>query len=170
MGTFDANGAAPNFAGSVRLDVQPGSAGPPDDSDVLIAASLTDVRCADTGAACGPANTAGGSDYGGELEASALLRLTDRFNDVAAGGGPDPATVVDFPFPVRVGCTPTSSKEIGASCAVATSANAVVPGVVTDGKRAIAQVGQVRVHDGGPDGLVGTAGNEVFAVQGLFVP
>src|SRR4029078_2378403 len=96
---------------------------------------------------------------------------TDRFNGVAgAGGGTEPATLVDFPFPVTVGCTATGSTSIGAACAVSTSANAVVPGAITDGKRAIAQLGQVQVRDGGPDGAAGTADNDVFAVQGLFVP
>jgi hypothetical protein len=39
-----------------------------------------------------------------------------------------------------------------------------------EGKRAVREAGQVRVFDGGPDGLAGTAGNSLFAVQGLFVP
>ena len=40
-----------------------------------------------------------------------------------------------------------------------------------DGQRAIVQLGQVHVNDGGPDGLAETAaGNEMFAVQGVFVP
>ena len=46
LGTPDSNGAGARSAGSVRLDVQVGAPGPPEDSDVRIAASLTDVRCA----------------------------------------------------------------------------------------------------------------------------
>jgi hypothetical protein len=38
------------------------------------------------------------------------------------------------------------------------------------GKRAIWELGQVRVYDGGPDGLAATADNSLFAVQGVFVP
>jgi acyl-homoserine-lactone acylase len=170
VGTPDANGAPANFVGSVRLDVQVGAAGLPDDSDVLISAALSDVRCAVAGAACGGANANGDSDYAGELEASTVLRLTDRFNDVSAGGGSDAATVLDFPFPVKVACAATGSDTTGGACAVSTSVNAVVPGAVTDGKRAIAQLGQIRVHDGGPDGQAATADNDLFAVQGLFVP
>ena len=45
-----------------------GAPGPPDDSDVKITVGLTDVRCAGAGAACGPANARGGSDYTGQLE------------------------------------------------------------------------------------------------------
>ena len=54
--------------GFVRLGVQVGAPGPPDDSDVRITAGLTDVRCGAlrTGG-CGPANAAAGRDYTGEL-------------------------------------------------------------------------------------------------------
>ena len=54
---------------------------------------------------------------------------------------------------------------------MATTANAVLPGMVQSGKRAIWQIGQVEVLDGGSDGDVDTAaGNTVFARQGVFVP
>ena len=39
-----------------------------------------------------------------------------------------------------------------------------------DTKRAIWELGQVRVFDGGPDGDADTADNSLFAVQGVFVP
>ena len=53
----------------------------------------------------------------------------------------------------------------------ATTANAIVPGAVSDGERAIVQLGQIRVNDGGPDGLAATAdGNQKFAAQGVFIP
>ena len=40
-----------------------------------------------------------------------------------------------------------------------------------EGKRAIWQLGQVQVFDGGPDGTAATpSGNTLFAVQGVFVP
>ena len=45
VGTPDANGAAANSEGSMTLDVQVGVPGAPDDSDVTIVASITDVRC-----------------------------------------------------------------------------------------------------------------------------
>ena len=45
-----------------------------------------------------------------------------------------------------------------------------MPGAVVEGKRAIWQIGQVQVYDGGSDGLVSTAPNTLFATQGLFVP
>jgi hypothetical protein len=115
-------------------------------------------------------NAAGGHDYTGELEAIAELRVTDRYNGEAPGGGTDAATVVDFPFPVTMQCSATGTG-IGAGCGVDTTANAVVPGAVRDGQRAIVQLSQIRVNDGGPDGLVATAdGNRKFAAQGVFIP
>jgi acyl-homoserine-lactone acylase len=172
VGTPDANGAAPTSVGLVRVGVQVGQPGPPDDSDVAISASLTDLRCTpgQGTTTCGDANSGGPADYTGELEAVANIRVTDKFNDLAAGGGTDPATVVDFPFPVTFSCSGTPV-DTGGACSVNTTANAVVPGAVTDGQRAIVQLGQIRVNDGGPDGVVATAdANQQFAVQGIFIP
>jgi hypothetical protein len=42
---------------------------------------------------------------------------------------------------------------------------------VPDGKRAVWELGQVSVDDGGPDGQVSTAtGDTVFMRQGIFIP
>ncbi len=43
-------------------------------------------------------------------------------------------------------------------------------GSVQTGSRAIWELNQVQVIDGGPDGLASTAGNGVFAVPGVLVP
>ena len=70
VGTADANGAA--TAGSsapCASACRVGQPGAPDDSDVLISAALTDLRCVpgqDT-ATCGDANAVAGADYTGEL-------------------------------------------------------------------------------------------------------
>ena len=172
IGTFDANGANSNFKGSIRLSVKVGVPGPPEDSDVKIVASMTDVRCKAGNAACGAANAADGADYTGEVQGNALIRITDHWNAVAPGGGPDAATVQDIPFPVNATCAATASTAIGSTCAVNTTANAVLPGVpVKDGKRANVEIQQVQITDGGPDGVMGTpAGNTLFAVQGIFIP
>ena len=42
--------------------------------------------------------------------------------------------------------------------------------VVKDTKRAIVEIGQVQVIDGGPDGVVATTPNTLFGVQGIFIP
>ena len=53
VGTPDANGAAANSEGNVKLEVFVGVPGPPDDSDVIITSSITDVRCKAGTTACG---------------------------------------------------------------------------------------------------------------------
>ena len=46
-----------------------------------------------------------------------------------------------------------------------------IPGVVPEGKRALWEMEQVQVRDGGPDGdAASTADNELFLKQGVFVP
>ena len=45
-----------------------------------------------------------------------------------------------------------------------------MPGSAPEGRKAIWELGQVQVFDGGPDGLAATAPNTLFATQGLFVP
>jgi hypothetical protein len=170
VGTPDANGAAARFVGSVRTHSVPCSPGPPDDCEVKAIVSISDVRCTAAGSACGPANAAAGADYTGELRVDATYRMTDHFNAVAAGGGPDPATVVDITFPVSVPCAASGSTAVGGTCSINTLWNAVVPGAVKDTKRAVVEAGQTQVFDGGPDGAVATTPNTLFAVQGVFIP
>jgi len=170
VGSPDANGAAANSEGFVKLEVIVGVPGPPDDSDVNLTGSVTDVRCKAGNAACGSANAADGADYTGELQATAQIRISDHFNAVAPGGGTDPATVIDIPFPVNVPCAATASTSIGSTCTIATTANTVVPGAVKDGKRAVVEIGQLQVIDGGTDGVVATTPNTLFEVQGIFIP
>ena len=182
VGTADSNGAAANSVGSVTLGVHVGVPGPPDDSDVTITARLTDIRCQAGTVACGSANAADGADYTGELQGNGdvRIRMTDHFNALNPGGGTDPATMVDLvigqasspPFRVIANCVATASTSIGSTCAGTTTANAVLPGAVRDGKRVIVAFGQMQVMDGGPDGVVGTTtdGNTTFARQGVFVP
>jgi acetyltransferase-like isoleucine patch superfamily enzyme len=60
---------------------------------------------------------------------------------------------------------------IGSHCHVSTTANSVVPGSVAKGKKAIWEIGDVQVYDGGSDGVSSTTNdNPLFEVHGLFVP
>jgi hypothetical protein len=151
VGTPDANAQAANSVGTVLYKALAG--------DVSVDASITDVR-----------NTSDLSDYEGGLEVRSDMRVTDRMNSVSPGGDGDPATVVDFPFPVQVPCTGTASSGIGSTCSTSTTLNAVVPGAITAGKRAVWELSQVQVFDGGADGDTSTADNSLFAVQGVFAP
>ncbi len=158
--TADANGQATRFLGSVRFGTLVGDpATSADEADLKIAVQITDVRRRDDL-----------TDYLGEVEANTVLRITDRFNANAPGGGGDPATMIDIPLPVAAQCSGTADPTIGSTCAIVTTFDALVPAAVKEGKRAIWEFGQVFVSDGGADGAVATHPNAVFARQGIFVP
>ena len=157
VGTPDANGKSASSSGSVKfLAVVGNPSTPANEADARIQVSITDVR-----------RRSDLSDYAGELQLVPTLRMTDKLS----GSVPvDPATLLDIDFPVTVPCTPTADLGLGASCSVATTANSVLPGTIIESKRTIVQLAQVRVYDGGADGLAATPGNTLFEVQGLFVP
>ena len=150
-GTPDANGDPADSLGWVRYGVTAGNpATTTDEADVSIAVSISGV-----------VDQATLSPYPGELALSVELRVTDRSNTPAGTGQ---GTVEDATVPVTVPCG-------ASSCAIATTADSLVPGTVRESKRAIWQMGQIRVFDGGPDGAAATTGdNTLFAVQGIFVP
>jgi hypothetical protein len=171
IGTPDANGAAANFAGFLRLRVLVGAPGPPDDSEIVISASIADVRCKPGTSACGNANAAGGPDYTGDLQSDATLRVTDHDNAVDPGGGDDAATVVDIPFPVNLSCVSTADTSTGSVCDISTATCLGCFGApIKDGRRTVVEVSGLRVFDGGADGVAATAPNTLFAVQGIFIP
>jgi hypothetical protein len=164
VGSPDANGAGANSQSFILLSVK--STSP---EDVLITSSGTDIRClpATSATVCGTANAADGPDYTGQLQGNATIRISDHYN------GPtltDAATVVDIPFPVNASCVSTAATNIGGTCTANTSANAVVPGSVKDTQRAVVEIGQLLINDGGADGVVSTADNTLFGVQGIFIP
>jgi Tol biopolymer transport system component len=153
VGTPDANGQAAATTGSVRYATVLGNPSTPaNEADLKIDVSITGVlKKADLTA------------YTGQLSAGAGLRITDR-NNTPSPGGPGAATAQDGSFPVTVPCA-------SGSCSVATTANAVMPGSVLEGKRAIWQLGQVQVYDGGADGAASTAAdNTLFMDEGIFIP
>ena len=129
---------------------------PADEADVAFTVSITDVRL-----------KSDLSDYTGELELAAVLRITDKLNGTAPV---DSGTTADLPFPVTVPCVATANTAIGSTCSVNTTADAVLPGVVAgaqaDDLAARGRAGQRR----GADGLAATPDNTLFATQGLFVP
>jgi hypothetical protein len=154
------------FSGFVTYAARIGAAGPPDDSDVPISATLVDVRCQSGVSAC----EAGAlSDYTGNLQLTTAVRITDKFNGLAPTGGPESATVTDMPLPALVPCAVTATTT-GATCSLNSSVNALIPGAIKDAKRQILQLGRIEVLDGGPDGDVSTSPNDLFAIEGLWVP
>jgi Subtilase family/FG-GAP-like repeat len=174
VGSPDANGSVANSSGFVRLDVMLGNPNTPEDeADVGISIDVTDVRCAVTNAAC-PSGQ--GSDYTGRLLATSTVRITDKFN------GPSQeqdGTVIDTRLEIPFGCTTTAGTGIGAHCAVNTTMDALLPGAVVEGERAVWQTGAVEIQDAGPNGTgygngcpaaCGDGDEAVFMRQGIFVP
>jgi TolB protein len=136
--------------GKVFITARPGNpATPADEADVRLLADIADVRSA-----------ANGSDYTGTLEARVGLRITDKDN-TPHPGGPGAGTLADTSLSYAVPCSATPDTTVGATCAVDTTAEALVAGMVKEGMRAIWELGQIRLHD---------AEGNVFMRQGVFVP
>jgi len=100
------------------------------------------------------------------------VTITDRFN---GGTGSDAATYsfTQFQpaFTLVVPCATTPDADVGSTCAVDTTMNAILPGAVLEGKRATWQFERIWLTDGGEDGDGATADdNTLFASQGVFVP
>jgi hypothetical protein len=165
IGSPDANNAGANSIGTVLLRVKTTSP-----EDVLINSSGTDIRCrpGTSSTVCNSPNTADGPDYSGELQGNAMIRISDHYNGPTLS---EAATVTDIPFPVNGTCANTSTNAaVGGICSVATTANTVVPGSVKDTQRGVVEIQQLQISDGGVDGLVASAGNTLFSVQGIFIP
>jgi hypothetical protein len=156
ISTPEVNGTGPGMVAVVKVKTMSGNpAAPPDEADASVDVSIKDVR----------QNVSGIPDYTGQLQLETTLRVTDKDNGVAAN-----ATMQDTPFRVTIPCTPTAGS-IGSTCSVGTTAEAVLgAGAIKEGKRTIWQFGQMRINDGGADGVAATTPNEPFAVQGVFVP
>jgi hypothetical protein len=157
MGSPDANGTQANFVGSIKFTTIVGNPSTPaDEADVRMVTSLSDVRVASTLA-----------DFTGQLQGAVGMRITDRLS----GSAPqDPGTVTDFTFKWTIPCTATGATNVGSTCALDTTADAILPGAVPEGARSNWELSQVQVYDGGSDGVASTDPNTVFAVQGVLVP
>jgi hypothetical protein len=129
-----------------------------DQADVEITTRITDVR-----------NKTTLTDYTGEVRVASTLRITDRNN---GPGLIHPATTIDVPFGFSVSCAATpADTTTGSTCMATTTADAVMPGLVREGMRAVWGLGEVQVYDGGADGDGDTgADNSLFETQGLFAP
>ncbi len=158
VGTGDSNGKPAKSNGHVLIATVVGNpATPADEADLRIEVEITDVYRADNL-----------QDYAGELRLDGSLRIVDR-NTQATGGGTTHGTVVDVGFPFDVPCNPTADPTVGATCSLTTTMNAGGP-FIKEGARAIWQIEEVKVFDGGPDGDADTADNTLFAVPGVFIP
>jgi hypothetical protein len=157
IGTYSANGVAPNSVGSVVYQViVDRSSTPTDEADVKMDLSLKDVR-----------RRSDLSDYTGQLQAHTSVRITDM------SSGPiqtESATAEDMDFPITASCAETVETTIGATCSISTTLDAVVPGAVVGGKRANWQLGQIQVYDGGASGIAGASDANLFEDAGIYTP
>jgi hypothetical protein len=157
VGTPDANARIANSVGYVLYHVIVGDDTPPNDADVKVDTTLTDVRHQGTFA-----------DYAGELGVEQVVQVTDRRN---GPGQNEPGTVQATPYRFAVPCAPTGDPTVGSTCSLSSTFNAILPGTVSEGERAVWELGDVDVTDGGADGQASTTGdNTLFARQGIFVP
>jgi hypothetical protein len=180
IGTFDANGFQPQHNGTVKITVcgsgttATGTCSTPagmSSPDVRIEHKADDVRCRVTNTAC-PGGF--GSDYPSKLLLRVPLRITDKNNGTLAN---DPATVSDLNFNAPITCVSTPTT-IGATCNIVSSANGIMPGATSGGKRANWELGQIETRDAGPNGTgydscPGTCGDgdeTTFERQGIFIP
>ncbi len=147
VGTPDANGAGANMTGWARLQAVLGDpATSANEADLDVSLQVTDVRCrADLPdePPCTNPNAKAGTDYGGGIEVRLGLLVTDRYNlpAPAANGPGTGATTMSF----FGDCAVTTNTSIGASCSIDTSANAITPGAVIEGRRSIMEVSQIEV-------------------------
>ncbi len=144
---------------------------PEDEADILMRAQATDVVCRGAGPGCASA----GADYTGQL----LFALEGtRITDKSSGFGEVSATAADFTFSAPVSCTPTGGAT-GSNCLLNTTADALVPGAMTEEKRTVLRVENAHLLDAGADGATegsscpptcGTGDEKVFLEQGVFTP
>ena len=150
VGSADSNGKPTKSVSSVRFDTIVGiPSTTTDEADVKITAQVIDVY-----------TQAGLNDYAGELTAKTTLRITDKLN-TPHPGGPGAGTVSDIPYGFTIPCAETADTSIGGACLLSTSAEALAPGAVKEGRRSIWGLGQVAVYD---------ANDDPFMKQGIFVP
>jgi dipeptidyl aminopeptidase/acylaminoacyl peptidase len=152
----------PASTGSASFTVVPGDRDLTNgnQADVTLAASVTDVQ------------TSSGGDYdpnasGPDLTEITRLQLTDTANGAYGGVA---ATAAGYDFEVPIGCSPTSDPSTGSTCSANTTANALLPGLVRENRRAILQAFRVRVDDSGTNGVRGDSDDRIFATQGVFAP
>jgi hypothetical protein len=157
VGTADSNGQPTRSIGTVTVTTVRGDPTTDmDEADVRIALDITDVR-----------RKSDLSDYTGGLFVPLETRVTDRYNGCCAVGGAQPGTVEEGrtwdAFVAGAPCVATADPDVGATCSVSTTAEAITPGSVLEGRRSMWQLNPIRVY-------ANAAETGPFAVQGVFIP
>jgi len=149
-------------------------------------AGTTDTRCKVATGVGTPCNSGAATPYNGLVVGTATIQITDHYN--ALTGSPPgcstttscTGTVAPLPFSVGAVCS-------AGNCKYLTTADAVVPDTVKENKKAVVEIGQLLIFDGGSSGtgldnplnpghcppacIPNVAGGATqFAVQGIFLP
>jgi hypothetical protein len=132
------------------------------EADRAIGVDLTDLRSGDVNGVDYNPN-AGGPD----VTLLVKHRISDLFNGASQT---DPGTVADLDFSVAVNCATTADPEVGSTCSVATTANAVTPDAVREGGQAVTSTFRIRLNDAGANGVRGDSDDRNFAQQGVYTP
>ena len=165
VGSPDFNGFAANSASYMRYKAIPGNpATETNEADVTLIANITDVR-----------NHPSGSDYTGKLLLRSNLQMTDARN---APEMPEWGTTQTLPFVWPVQCVTTADTTRGSNCIATSSANALYPGAVVEGRRNMWAFGQTSVQDAGPNGTgyescpptCGDGDETTFLRQAIYIP
>jgi hypothetical protein len=156
VGTADSNGRPTLSLGYVSIETVRGNpATHEDEADVRVTLEITDVR-----------RRSNLADFTGGLIMPLDVRLTDRYNGCCAVGGPDAGTVQDgWSGDLEVGapCAATADPDVGSTCSVSTTIEALAPATVLEGLRTTWELGPIKVFAVGAD-------TGPFAVQGVFAP
>ncbi len=165
VGTVDANGAPSNSVGSLKIvSILGNTATEADEADISFNVAISDVR-----------NNPLLTDYTGRVLLEMDLQITDNQN---AAEQPEPGTTQVLPFQFAVQCVATADTTKGSTCNTLTTADAILPGAVTESKRTMWQLGQIIVKDAGPNGTglascpptCGDGDETEFMRTGIFIP
>ncbi len=156
VGTPDTNGLGARSVGFFRASAIVGETSTTfDDADLAYSFRMTDVWLREAA-----------DDYVGQLRLTSPLRISDKNND--AGDG---ATMTSNAISLTIPCAQTADPARGSECSLTTTADTLAPGTIVEDARAVWELGDVRVFDGGTDGVANPDGNDtLFAVPGVFAP
>ena len=141
----------------MKLSAIAGNAGTSaDEADVKVNVNLTDVR-----------KHSDLADYTGQLQAR-LRPGHHRHGQRAHARGP--RHVVCRADALHVALRRHGLHDVGSTCSLTTTADAVAPGTVLEGRRSVWGLGVMRSSTGGPTATRRPTPNTTFARQGLFVP
>jgi hypothetical protein len=157
--------------GTPTVETPPCSGTPGDQVDVRLVLMTSDVR-----------KRSDGNDYVGKVILQSDVRMTDRSNDVGAGGS---GTAVDTPFSIPVDCLANAGAN-GSNCNLTTTLDTIVPNFARELKRSVISLGAVRLLDAGPNGTIsppspdpyelgcppicGDGDEQAYLRQGVYAP